>query len=75
MSLDGQSEVYPFHSQERKITYEMTNLSLFSVLIIHMEKLLDSDWLKVVHHCKLHIVILDYDLQTENGKFCRPMIL
>ena len=26
------------------------------------------------HQCKLHIVILDFDLQKDNEKFCRPMI-
>ena len=29
---------------------------------------------KKQHQCKLHIVILDYDLQKDNEKFCRPMI-
>ena len=28
---------------------------------------------KVKHQCKLHIIILDYDLLKDNGKFCRPM--
>ena len=64
------------------------NLSFysFSLIIIHMKKLLDSDWLravqfkcntsaksvtpvqKVKHQCKLHIVILDYDLQKDIEK-------
>ena len=30
---------------------------------------------KEYHQCKLHIVILDYDLQKDNEKFCRPMDL
>ena len=65
---------------------------MISRIIIHMKKLLDSDWLravrfkcntsakrcnsgeKVQHQCKLHIVILDYDLHKDNEKFCRPMI-
>ena len=66
---------------------------MISRIIIHMKKLLDTDWLravrissvtpvqkgvtavqKVQHQCKLHIVILDYDLQKDNEKFCRPMI-
>ena len=56
------------------------------MLIIHMKKLLDSDWLravrfkcntraksvtpvqKVQHQCKLHIAILDYDLQKDIEK-------
>ena len=29
---------------------------------------------KVQHRCKLHIIILDYDLQKDNEKFCRPVI-
>ena len=30
---------------------------------------------KVLHQCKLHIVILDNDWQKDNNeKFCRPMI-
>ena len=50
------------------------------ILIIHMKKLLDSDWLravqfkcntsaKVLHQCKLHIVILDNDWQKDNEKY------
>ena len=59
---------------------------LVPCLIIHMKKLLDSDWLravqfkcntsaksvtpvqKVQHQCKLHIVILDYDLKKDIEK-------
>ena len=29
---------------------------------------------KVRHQCKLHIVILDFDLPRDNVKFCTPMI-
>ena len=29
---------------------------------------------EVLHQCKLHIVILDHDLQKDNEKFCCPMI-
>ena len=29
---------------------------------------------KVQHQCKLHIVILDFDLEKDNEKFCNPMI-
>ena len=52
-----------------------------------MEKLLDSYWLRAVqfkcyasaksvtqHQFKLHIVILDYDWEEGNEKFCRPRI-
>ena len=55
------------------------------VLIIRMKKLLDSDWLRAVQFkcnasaksvtlVQLHILILDYDLQKDDEKFCRPMI-
>ena len=30
---------------------------------------------KSVIHCKLHIVILDYDWKKVNQKFCRPNII
>ena len=55
--------------------------------IIHMKKLLDSDWLRAVqflsvtkvhkvwHQCKLHIVIMDYDCLKDNDrKFSQPII-
>ena len=42
---------------------------LLPLLIIHMKKLLDSDWLRAVQ-----FVILDYDFQNDNEKFCRPII-
>ena len=59
--------------------------STITSLIIHMKKLLDSDWLRAVQFkcntnaksvapVKLHIVILDNDWQKDNEKFCRPMI-
>ena len=40
---------------------------------------LDSDWLRAVQFkcntsVKIRIVILDYDLQKDHRKFCRPII-
>ena len=61
-------------------------LMLFSSLIVHMKKLLDSDWLRAVKFkCntvqksvtpvrKLHIEILDYDWLKDDRKFSKPMI-
>ena len=43
-----------------------------------MKKLLDSDWPKTVPKSVTLVQIthriLDYDLQEDNEKFCRPMI-
>ena len=36
-----------------------------------MKKLLDSDLLRAVQWCKLHIIILDYDWRKDNMNFAK----
>ena len=36
--------------------------------------LAESSAIQVKHHCKLHILILDYDLRKGNESLCKPVL-